>query len=142
MTAEHHPSFGASTTDFVAYLAERRPSMWWLEEVPGFLTKVPKLSCSPFELVTDEAQDLGYYVEALELDHAIWINATWVRVFVIGRHRSAGGRQGVRYVAMLIEQACRFVAEQPRTNVFDIVKPKSAEEDDRRRQSKEMHASK
>ena len=94
---------------------------------------------SPLAFVCKHARELGYSLQALELDHSVWINVKRPRVFLLAVHESAGGQHGVDFAAALVTQVAQVVAERDsRPTIFDVVPPFSHEERRRRKLGKEL----
>ena len=126
---EHtHPLFDEVMVKFIAYLRRRRPGIFWLEEVLGFLRKLKILDYkSGVEVVAELCEAEGYACEALTIDHSVFITISRVRCFLIGVHEREGGRRAAQWIVRHISACVQHRAMALPTQWLSIVDITEAE---------------
>ena len=138
---EGHPAYETLVVEFKNYLRARAPKCWWIEEVLGFNKRIEALKMSPLAYVCAAARELGYSVEALELDHSVCINVKRPRIFLLAVHACAGGQRGLDFSSAMVARVAEAVTNRnARPTIFDICPPFSPEEKRRRKQGKDCDA--
>ena len=106
--AAEHPLYPISMDDFEVYIAMRLPHMLIIEEVEGFLKPLSALmGRSPFSVLKGKVARFEYGIEALTLNHEIFIDVARPRVWIIGVHTDSGGLESARFIVNMILDVVR-----------------------------------
>ena len=133
---ETHPLWGTSMVEFCETLKARAPHVFIVEEVLGFAQPCEHLlGLSPAKALAKMVKKLGYGITAVELDHAMFVNMSRPRCWLIGVSAGSGGQEGAdwigRQISLVAQEVEKFKKLKP-INVFDVVDINDAAEIERR----------
>ena len=133
-----HPTFGVVMSEFMRYIANRKPLAFWIEEVDRFDQVDSRTGESYLKSFMRSGAALGYAMRALLLDHSVWVELPRRRIYVFGVGPKMGHAQGADFICSLMHEIQSYRELTPTTAVFDLWDPDDPEESSRLRASEEL----
>ena len=125
-------------TEFMEYVASRKPRSFWCEEVDRFIRQDPRTGESYVKSFMRKGKALGYAMRALILDHNVWIELPRRRIYVIGVGPEMGHSAGADFIISQMKEIQEYRMLTPPTAAFDLWDPDCPAERDRLGASEEL----